>query len=54
MKSLEEICQVFIVNKLTQTLEERKHKVSISPTVYEQLLRQNPFANKLKTQIVST
>jgi hypothetical protein len=28
--------------------------VSISPTFYEQLLRQNPFARKLQTQIVNT
>ena len=28
--------------------------VSILPTFYEQLLRQNPFAKKLQTQIVST
>jgi hypothetical protein len=28
--------------------------LSISPTFYEQLLRQNPFAKKLQTQIVST
>jgi hypothetical protein len=28
--------------------------VSISPTFYEQLLRQNPFAKKLQTQIVTT
>jgi hypothetical protein len=28
--------------------------VSISPTIYEQLLRQNPFAKKLQTQILST
>jgi hypothetical protein len=28
--------------------------VPISPTFYEQLLRQNPFAKKLPTQIVST
>jgi len=27
--------------------------VSISPTFYEQLLRQNSFAKKLQTQIVS-
>jgi hypothetical protein len=27
---------------------------SISPTFYEQLLRQNPLAKKLQTQIVST
>jgi hypothetical protein len=27
--------------------------VSISPTFYEQLLRQNPFAKKLQSQIVS-
>jgi hypothetical protein len=27
---------------------------SISPTFYAQLLRQNPFAKKLQTQIVST
>jgi hypothetical protein len=30
------------------------HQVTISPTFYEQLLRQNPFAKKLQTQIVST
>jgi hypothetical protein len=29
-------------------------QVLISPTFYEQLLRQNPFAKKLQTQIVST
>jgi hypothetical protein len=29
-------------------------RVSISPTFYEQLLCQNPFAKKLQTQIVST
>ncbi len=29
-------------------------QVSISPTFYEQLLRQIPFAKKLQTQIVST
>jgi hypothetical protein len=28
-------------------------QVSISPTFYEQLLRQNPLAKKLQTQIVS-
>jgi hypothetical protein len=28
--------------------------VSISTTFYEQLLRKNPFAKKLQTQIVST
>jgi hypothetical protein len=28
--------------------------VSISPTFYEQLLRQNPFAKKLQTKILST
>jgi hypothetical protein len=28
--------------------------VSILPTFYEQLLRQNPFAKKIQTQIVST
>ncbi len=28
--------------------------MSISPTFFEQLLRQNPFAIKLQTQIVST
>jgi len=26
----------------------------ISPTFYEQLLRQNPFAKNLQTQIIST
>jgi hypothetical protein len=29
-------------------------QVSISPTFYEQLLCQNPFAKKLQTHIVST
>jgi len=29
-------------------------QVSISPTFYEQLLCQNPFAKKLQTQFVST
>jgi len=29
-------------------------QVSNSPTFYEQLLRQNPFAKELQTQIVST
>jgi hypothetical protein len=29
------------------------HQVSISPTFYEQILRQNPFAKKLQTKIVS-
>ncbi len=29
-------------------------QVSISPTFYEQLLRQNPFTKKLQTQIVNT
>jgi hypothetical protein len=28
--------------------------VSISPTFYEQLLRQNPFTKKLQTKILST
>ncbi len=28
--------------------------MSISPTLHERLLRQNPFAKKLQTQIVST
>jgi hypothetical protein len=30
------------------------NQVSISPTIYEHLLCQNPFAKKLQTQIVST
>jgi hypothetical protein len=29
-------------------------QVSISPTFHEQLLRQNSFAKKVQTQIVST
>jgi hypothetical protein len=36
------------------TVVQRGNLVSISPTFYEQLLRQNPFAKKLETQIVST
>ncbi len=30
------------------------NKLSISPTFYEQLLHQNPFAKKLQTQIGGT
>jgi hypothetical protein len=32
----------------------KANQMSISPTFYQQLLRQNPFAKKLQTQIVST
>ncbi len=39
------------VGKLTTSAS---HQVPISPTFYEQLLRQSPFAKKLQTQIVST
>jgi hypothetical protein len=34
-------------------LNENYRQVSISPTFYEQLLRQNPYAKTLQTQIVS-
>jgi hypothetical protein len=40
--------QIFLTVTLSADL------VSISPTFYEQLLRQNPFAKKLQTQIVCT
>jgi len=39
---------------MTDVYRKLRHLVSISPTFYEQLLRQNPFAKKLQAQIVST
>jgi hypothetical protein len=42
-----------IFNK-ARTYQRSLHLVPISPTFYEQLLRQNPFTKKLPTQIVST
>jgi hypothetical protein len=36
------------------SMADTTDQVSISPTFYEQLLRHDPFAKKLKTQIVST
>jgi hypothetical protein len=39
--------------RIAQTAHEIDSLVSISPTLYEQLLRQNPFAKKLQTQIIS-
>ena len=53
-------CKAQFGLKITGKYERRATKlvffdqVSISPTFYEQLLRQNPFAKKLETQIVST
>jgi hypothetical protein len=46
----------FLTSKYQTRLKSsgKGKQVSISPTFYEQLLRQNPFAKKLKTQIVST
>ncbi len=38
----------------TQVQTGDRLQVSISPTFYEQLLHQNPFAKKLQTLIVST
>ncbi len=35
-------------------VDQGAHLLAISPTFYEQLLRQNLFAKKLQTQIVST
>ncbi len=50
-----------VVNQLVEHLSNKgksaasfSHQVLISPTFYEQLLRQNFFAKKLQTQIVST
>jgi len=42
------------VVKLPGHVDGRGIQVSISQTFYEQLLRQNPFAKKLQTLIVST
>ncbi len=39
--------------KVAQIGEKSPNQVSISPTFYEQLLRPNPFAKKIQTQIVS-
>jgi hypothetical protein len=39
--------------KLPYSVQSDIFLVSISPTFYEQLLRQNPFAKKLQAQIVS-
>ncbi len=45
----------FLMNlKRNRIYDISDNQVSISPTFYEQLLRQNPFAKKLQTQIVST
>ncbi len=38
----------------SMTFLQYTHQVPISPTFYEQLLRQNPFAKKLQTLIVCT
>jgi len=49
-----------MLKKTTSTKQEavsghkQGRQVSISPTFYEQLLRQNPFDKKLQNQIVST
>jgi hypothetical protein len=42
------------VNKKITSFRGLVGQVSNSPIFYEQLLRQNPFAKKLQTQIVST
>ncbi len=42
------------IQDIEKYLRPKVAQVSISPTFYEQLLRQNPFAKKLETQIVST
>ncbi len=41
-------------DKLKRQREVSFSMLPISPTFYDQLLRQNPFAKKLQTQIVST
>ncbi len=43
-----------ILLKIGEFMALSASHVSISPTFYEQLLHQNPFAKKLQTQIVST
>ena len=43
-----------LCSKGLKIIKKVQKPVSISPTFYEQLLRQNPFAKKLQTQIVST
>jgi hypothetical protein len=40
--------------RLLKTAQRILSPVSISPTIYQQLLHQNRFTEKLQTQIVST
>jgi hypothetical protein len=44
----------FTFDLVTKKVVSLAYQVSISPTFYEQLLRQNPSAKKLQAQIVST
>jgi hypothetical protein len=44
----------YLPNDKISSLSTKELQGSISPTFYEQLLRQIPFAKKLQTQIVST
>jgi hypothetical protein len=48
------LLSLLVSSNLVCYLIEALLLVSISPTFYEQLLRQNPFAKKLQTQLVST
>jgi hypothetical protein len=44
-----------LLAKLSAVLHHENANLGpISPTFYEQLLRQNPFAKNLQTQIIST
>jgi hypothetical protein len=47
-------CSIVLSVENKQKVSWFEGQVSISPTFYEQLLRQNPFAKKLQTQILST
>jgi hypothetical protein len=48
------VCQIHFYDGHSFFLAGFASQMPISPTFYEQLLRQNPFAKKLQTQIVST
>jgi hypothetical protein len=54
LKTLKNLNSVWNCKIWAKSAASLCHQVSISPTFYEQLLRQNPFAKKLQTQILST
>jgi hypothetical protein len=49
-----QVCQMHWLFAQIISLASLASQLSISPTFCEQLLRQNPLAKKLQTQIVST